>query len=183
MVFPIHLLFSFPFYRYRAPEVILGSTTYSSPIDIWAIGCILSELITLVPLFPGSSEIDQIYKIYSLLGPPLLSSQKPYQNGAGGVWDQGVKLASLLGISFREPDVVLPLSEYIPGASTGELGLINDCLRYDPVMRPSATQGLGCGWFDDLWESGEFCMAEKRRGLVSRNGLFFLLVFYFFIRG
>ncbi|RUS72648.1 hypothetical protein EGW08_019586, partial [Elysia chlorotica] len=55
---------------YRAPEVLLRSTNYSSPIDIWAVGCIMAELYTLRPLFPGSSEIDEIFKICSVLGTP-----------------------------------------------------------------------------------------------------------------
>jgi MAK-like kinase len=55
---------------YRAPEVLLRSTNYSSPIDLWAVGCILSELYTLQPLFPGRSEIDQIFRICSVLGTP-----------------------------------------------------------------------------------------------------------------
>ena len=55
---------------YRAPEVLLRSTTYSSPIDLWAVGCIMAELYTRRPLFPGSSEIDQIYKICSIMGTP-----------------------------------------------------------------------------------------------------------------
>ena len=56
--------------RYRAPEVLLRSTNYNSPIDIWALGCIMSELYTLRPLFPGSSEIDQLFKICSIMGTP-----------------------------------------------------------------------------------------------------------------
>lgn len=56
--------------RYRAPEVLLRSTNYSSPIDIWAVGCIMAELYTLRPLFPGSSEIDEIFKVCSVLGTP-----------------------------------------------------------------------------------------------------------------
>lgn len=56
--------------RYRAPEVLLRSTNYSSPIDIWAVGCIMAELYTLRPLFPGSSEVDEIFKICAVLGTP-----------------------------------------------------------------------------------------------------------------
>ncbi|KAJ3323904.1 hypothetical protein HDU76_013522 [Blyttiomyces sp. JEL0837] len=58
---------------YRAPEVILRSTNYSSPIDMWAVGTILAELYLLHPIFPGSSEIDQMYKICSVLGNPSLT--------------------------------------------------------------------------------------------------------------
>jgi len=56
--------------RYRAPEVLLRSTGYSSPIDIWAMGCIMAELYRLQPLFPGMSEIDQLYKVTCVLGTP-----------------------------------------------------------------------------------------------------------------
>lgn len=55
---------------YRAPEVLLRSTQYSSPIDIWAVGCIMAEMYTLQPLFPGRSEIDQIFRVCSVLGTP-----------------------------------------------------------------------------------------------------------------
>lgn len=61
---------AFKFLRYRAPEVLLHSTTYGSPIDIWAVGCIAAELYTFRPLFPGSSEIDEMFKICSILGTP-----------------------------------------------------------------------------------------------------------------
>lgn len=53
---------------YRAPEVLLRSTNYSSPIDLWAIGTIMAELYTFRPLFPGQNENDQLYKICSILG-------------------------------------------------------------------------------------------------------------------
>lgn len=50
--------------------MLLRSTNYSSPIDIWAVGCITAEVYTLRPLFPGSSEIDTIFKICQVLGTP-----------------------------------------------------------------------------------------------------------------
>lgn len=56
--------------RYRAPEVLLHSTRYGSGIDLWAVGCILAELYTFRPLYPGSSEVDQLFKICSVLGTP-----------------------------------------------------------------------------------------------------------------
>ena len=50
--------------------MLLRSTNYSSPIDIWAVGCIMAEVYTLRPLFPGASEIDTIFKICQVLGTP-----------------------------------------------------------------------------------------------------------------
>ena len=47
---------------YRAPELLLGIKEYSTPIDVWSCGCIFAELLTLKPLFPGKSEIEQITK-------------------------------------------------------------------------------------------------------------------------
>lgn len=58
---------------YRAPEVLLRSVTYNSPIDIWAVGGIMAELYLLRPLFPGNSETDELYKICSVLGTPTQS--------------------------------------------------------------------------------------------------------------
>ncbi|XP_009584499.1 PREDICTED: serine/threonine-protein kinase MAK, partial [Fulmarus glacialis] len=55
---------------YRAPEVLLRSSIYSSPIDMWAVGSIMAELYTLRPLFPGTSEVDEIFKICQVLGTP-----------------------------------------------------------------------------------------------------------------
>jgi len=55
---------------YRAPEVLLGQKTYGPAVDIWSIGCILGELIFNEVLFPGKSELDQLSKIFSLIGTP-----------------------------------------------------------------------------------------------------------------
>lgn len=55
---------------YRAPELLLGITEYSTPVDMWSVGCIFAEIVTKRPLFDGDSEIDQIKKIFRLMGTP-----------------------------------------------------------------------------------------------------------------
>jgi len=55
---------------YRAPEVLLGNDLYDASIDTWSIGCIIAEMIQKRPLFIGDSEIDQIFKIFRMLGTP-----------------------------------------------------------------------------------------------------------------
>ncbi|KAI8335967.1 kinase-like domain-containing protein [Chlamydoabsidia padenii] len=55
---------------YRAPEILLGSPHYSTAVDMWSVGCILAEMITLRPLFPGDSQIDELFQIFRLLGTP-----------------------------------------------------------------------------------------------------------------
>jgi cyclin-dependent kinase-like len=52
---------------YRAPELLLGDTGYGKSVDVWAIGCIMGELTDGQPLFPGESEIDQLYVIQKVL--------------------------------------------------------------------------------------------------------------------
>lgn len=49
---------------YRAPEVLLGSRHYSTGVDMWSVGCIFAEMIMRQPLFPGDSEIDEIFRIF-----------------------------------------------------------------------------------------------------------------------
>lgn len=49
---------------YRAPEVLLGSRHYSTGVDTWSIGCIFAEMIQRQPVFPGDSEIDEIFRIF-----------------------------------------------------------------------------------------------------------------------
>jgi len=55
---------------YRAPEVLLGSRHYSTGVDTWSVGCIFAEMVQRQPLFPGDSEIDEIFRIFRLLGTP-----------------------------------------------------------------------------------------------------------------
>ena len=53
---------------YRAPDVLLGSRKYSTPVDIWSIGCIFAEMVNGAPLFTGSSEEKQLEIIFEKLG-------------------------------------------------------------------------------------------------------------------
>ncbi|CAF3542624.1 unnamed protein product [Rotaria sordida] len=55
---------------YRAPEILLGSLSYGTPVDIWSIGCIFGEMYQGWSLFHGDSEIDQIFQIFKILGTP-----------------------------------------------------------------------------------------------------------------
>lgn len=55
---------------YRAPELLLGSTEYSTPVDLWSVGCIFAEVISKRALFDGDSEQDQIRKIFRIMGTP-----------------------------------------------------------------------------------------------------------------
>jgi serine/threonine protein kinase len=55
---------------YRAPELIFGSTNYSTAIDVWSMGCVIAELLLGSPIFPGASAVDQLVEIIKVLGSP-----------------------------------------------------------------------------------------------------------------
>ncbi|KAJ4341727.1 hypothetical protein N0V95_007161 [Ascochyta clinopodiicola] len=55
---------------YRAPELLLGTPTYSTEIDMWSVGCILGELLLKSPILPGTNEVDQLSRTFSLCGLP-----------------------------------------------------------------------------------------------------------------
>ncbi|XP_040906619.1 serine/threonine-protein kinase ICK-like isoform X2 [Toxotes jaculatrix] len=120
---------------YRAPEVLLRSTSYSSPIDQWAVGCIMAELYTLRPLFPGSSEVDTIFKICQVLGTPKKND-----------WPEGYQLANAM--NFRWPQCVPSnLKTLIPNASPEAIHLMTDLLQWDPKKRPASAQALRYSYF------------------------------------
>ena len=67
-----HLIFYFVSLHYLISffSVLLGSKKYSTPIDVWSIGCIFAEMAQKYPLFPGDSEIDELFQIFRVLGTP-----------------------------------------------------------------------------------------------------------------
>jgi CTD kinase subunit alpha len=59
---------------YRPPELLLGTTTYGPAVDIWSIGCIMLEMITKKAIFPGQNEIDQLTRIWNIMGTPTVET-------------------------------------------------------------------------------------------------------------
>lgn len=115
---------------YRAPEIILHSPHYNSPVDIWACGVIFAELYLCRPMFPGTSESDQLFKICSVLGAP-----------APGEWDEGYHLARRMNMRF--PSLApTPLNQLLNRAPPAAVDLIEKMLRFNPADRPTATQCL-----------------------------------------
>uniref|UniRef100_A0A1I8ERZ5 Cyclin-dependent kinase 7 n=1 Tax=Wuchereria bancrofti TaxID=6293 RepID=A0A1I8ERZ5_WUCBA len=82
---------------YRAPELLYAARSYGVGIDMWSVGCIIAELLLRVPIFPGESDIDQLVKIYSVLGTPTVEDWSvPIFPGESDI-DQLVKIYSVLG--------------------------------------------------------------------------------------
>lgn len=123
---------------YRAPEVLLGAKAYSTPVDVWSIGCIFVEMVNGRPLFPGDSEIDELYKIFMTLGTPDES-----------VWPGVTQLPEF------QPDVFpkwrpRPLSDVCPALDAQGLDLLARMLAYDPQQRVTARMALQHSYFADI---------------------------------
>ena len=116
---------------YRAPECILKSSNYNSPVDIWAVGCIMAEMyMHPKPLFYGQNEKEVLNKICSILGTPNHDT-----------WLEGVQQANLVGIKFPN-NAGTDLSNIIPNASPKAIDLIKQMLQWDPNRRPTAANLL-----------------------------------------
>eukprot|EP00879_Flechtneria_rotunda_P030541 GHRR01033185.1.p1 GENE.GHRR01033185.1~~GHRR01033185.1.p1 ORF type:complete len:416 (+),score=103.73 GHRR01033185.1:575-1822(+) len=127
---------------YRAPELLLGVTSYSSAIDVWSVGCILAEMLNREPLFRAESEIGLLHKIFEALGTPDDS-----------MW-AGVECLAHYRHNFprwRPQD----WGHLVPRLAKDPLGidLLAGMLAYDPEARITAGQALKHPWFDDLRRS------------------------------
>lgn len=122
---------------YRAPEVLLGGKQYSTPVDIWSIGCIFAEMVTRTPLFPGDSEIDQLFRVFRLLGTPNEQT-----------WP-GVSSFPDFKPSFPQwPSQ--KISKVVPDLDLLGVDLLSKMLCYEPHKRISAQQALAHPYFEDL---------------------------------
>ncbi|KAM0682630.1 Cyclin-dependent kinase catalytic subunit [Mitosporidium daphniae] len=122
---------------YRAPEILLGDKHYTTAMDIWSIGCIFGEMVLQSPLFPGDSEIDELYKIFRILGTPSEES-----------WN-GVSTLPEYKTLFPQwhPQA---LSKVLPQLDIYGLDLLSRMLQFDPAKRISAKQALQHPFFNDI---------------------------------
>jgi cyclin-dependent kinase len=126
---------------YRAPEILLGGRQYSTGVDMWSVGCIFAEMATRKPLFPGDSEIDEIFKIFRILGTPTDAD-----------WP-GVTSFPDFKPSFpkweRKQDDEMVNADGIKILGENGLDLLESMLVYDPAGRISAKQAVHHPYFTE----------------------------------
>lgn len=125
---------------YRPPDILLGSTSYTTPIDMWSVGCIMAELILLFPLFTGKNNEDQIKRIFKVLGTPSMELLNYLRNGK--------EIPAYIGeFPYYEP---ISWEALFPTLPPSGRNLIARLLDYRPAMRISAKEALEHAFFDDL---------------------------------
>ncbi|XP_069320854.1 cyclin-dependent kinase-like 1 isoform X3 [Eulemur rufifrons] len=117
---------------YRSPELLVGDTQYSAPVDVWAIGCVFAELLSGVPLWPGKSDVDQIYLIRKTLGDFIPRHQQVFSTNQ-----------YFSGVKIPDPE---------------DMG----CLHMDPAERLTCEQLLQHPYFDSIREVGDLAKEHEK---------------------
>ena len=124
---------------YRPPELLFASRNYSFSADVWSAGTVIGELITLMPLFPGNNDIDQMFRVFQIMGSPSPES-----------WPGLEALPDYAKVSF--PNLV-PLdlhSLVMPHAHADDVAFLRSLLVLDPAQRSSAAAAVACDYFQQL---------------------------------
>ncbi|GFQ04700.1 cyclin-dependent kinase f-1 [Phtheirospermum japonicum] len=123
---------------FRAPELLFGSTSYGLEIDLWSLGCIFAELLSLEPIFPGKSDIDQLGRIFSILG-----------NLTDENWPGCVQLPDYKIISFSRVENPTGLEACLKNRSPDEVLVVRKLLTFDPPSRATAMELLNDKYFNE----------------------------------
>lgn len=128
---------------YRAPDVLMGSRKYSTPVDVWSCGCIMAEMFTGRPLFPGTNDADQLDQIFKRLGTPDET-----------VFPGIVELPEYKPNTYKRYPRPSPpeaaLAACVPGMPPAGVDLLCRMLQHDPAKRITAREALDHPFFRDL---------------------------------
>ena len=117
---------------YRAPEQLVQARNYSTGIDMWALGCVVGEMIQRKPIFPGTCTLSQLSLIVHLTG-------RPADHDLAGIRSRHVvPILEGLGNSTQGN-----LTDLVPNGTLESLDLIHLCLQFNPEKRVTAAEALG----------------------------------------
>jgi cyclin-dependent kinase 2 len=139
---------------YRAPEILMGGKQYNMSVDVWSLGCIFAEMVNQRPLFPGDSEIDELFKIFQVLGTPnderwpTVSTLPDYKD----IFPQ-----------WRAKD----MQAVVPTLCDAGRDLLSRMLEYVPQRRISAHDALNHPYFADLRAT----LAASNNSAVNSAGM------------
>merc|ERR1712216_352724 len=132
---------------YRAPELLLGATTYDTSLDMWSVGCILAELLLKKPIFSGHSEMEQLSEMFKVLGVPDEDRWPGFKD---------LPVASSVRFKQKKKN---RLREKFPAAAFGTTtttplsaegyNLLNGLFSLDPSQRTTAPQAARHAYFSE----------------------------------
>ncbi|NXO31636.1 CDKL2 protein, partial [Cisticola juncidis] len=137
---------------YRAPELLVGDSKYGRPVDVWAVGSLITEMLTGEPLFPGDSEIDQLFQITKCLGNLIPRQQELFY-----------KNPLFAGLKLPEVMELESLEKRYPQLPPAALDLAKECLQIDPDKRPSCSELLQGDFFNKDGFAERFTQELKQK--------------------
>jgi len=135
---------------YRAPEILAGSQTYGTAVDLWSLGCIFGEMLGGKPVFAGTSTLNQFEKIVEVLGMPNEKQTESLQSAFAQTMLESLNLEERKQKSKAEQKEAWRVK--YPNTSDDALDLLTDLMRFDPTERITAKAGLThpyCAQFHD----------------------------------
>jgi len=147
---------------YRPPECLLTQGHYGAPMDVWGAGCVLFEITSLFPLFPGADELDQINRIHKVIGTPDKDVLIKLKKNKSGKID--FKFKEQKGVGIRN---------FIPHASTECVHFLKKTLIYDYSKRITSSEAYEHKYFEQVRErkskSGESRSSSTKQSDESRH--------------
>jgi len=135
---------------YRAPEVMLNSKGYTKSIDVWAVGCILAEMLSNRPIFPGKHYLDQLNLILGILGSPSQEDLNCIINEKARGY-----LMSL------PPKPKVPWPKLYPKADAKALDLLDKMLTFNPNKRITVEEALAHPYLEQYYEPADEPVAQE----------------------
>ena len=148
---------------YRVPECIMTNGYYTYKMDMWGVGCVLFEIATLFPLFPGDNEIDQMKKIQNILGPPSEDVINLYKQNSFDKENQKSLDINIKGKGFEK---------YLSHCNELFINLLKKLLVYNPEERFSAKQALQHNYFQDITDNqyyNQYFVSNQQNNLLAKN--------------
>lgn len=135
---------------YRAPEVMLNAKNYTAALDMWSVGCILAEMLGNKAVFPGKNYVDQLSKIFDVMGTPTGEDLKCIQSERPREY-----------VLRLPPKPKIPFSTQFPDADPTALDLLDRLLTFDPSRRLTAIEALAHPYFAEYHDPEDEPISEQ----------------------